>query len=83
MKLKLNIDKMGMINTTSYLSAPNDALLYRTIMRTLYIEKESYRSQMSTEELFDSLKQYDEFSVAAYGMGLCFADAGSQESTNH
>ena len=62
MKLKLNIDKMGMINAASYLSAPNDALLYRTIMRTLYIEKESYRSQMSTEELFDSLKQYDEFS---------------------
>ena len=45
---------MGMINAASYLSAPNDALLYRTIMRTLYIEKESYRSQMSTEELFDS-----------------------------
>ncbi len=61
--MKLNIDKMGGISAASYLSAPNDALLYRTIMRTLYIEKEAYHSQMSTEELFDRLKQYDEFST--------------------
>lgn len=60
--MKLNIDKMNSINAASYLTAPNDALLYRTVMRILYIEKESYNSQLSIDDIMPKLRDYDNFS---------------------
>ena len=59
--MKLNIDKMGSISAASYLTAPNDAVLYRTIMRILYNEKESYNAQLSSDDILLHLKKYDEF----------------------
>ncbi len=58
--MKINISRMSSINETSYLTAEN-ALLYRTIMRILYNEKENFNSQLSTEEIHKKLTEYPEF----------------------
>lgn len=56
--MELNINKMNGISVTSYLNAP-EAFLYRTIMRILYREKESYNSQLSTDDIFLKLRNYE------------------------
>ncbi len=62
--MELNIDKMNGISVISYLNAP-EAFLYRTIMRILYREKESYNSQLSTDDIFLKLKNYEEHSTVS------------------
>ena len=48
------------LSETAYLSA-DKFLLYRTIMRILYNEKEMFNAQLSTEEIFEKVRQTDEF----------------------
>lgn len=48
------------ISETTYLSADKFSM-YRTIMRMLYNEKEMFNSQLSTEEILDKVRQYNEF----------------------
>ena len=48
------------ISETAYLSADKFSL-YRPIMRILYNEKEMFNSQLSTEEILDKVRQYNEF----------------------
>ena len=60
MKMKINISHMGALNETAYLTAQN-AVLYRTIMRILYDEKEKFNSQLSEEHILKRLKDYPEF----------------------
>lgn len=54
----MNIDslKMQPVQETSYLSAQN-SVIYRTIMRILYNEKELLNSQMSAEEICSRLRE--------------------------
>ena len=58
--MKLNTDKMQVISAVSYLTAP-DAVLYRSIMRILYLSKESYRSQLNIDEILSELREHEEF----------------------
>lgn len=58
--MKINISHMGPLNETAYLTAQN-TVLYRTIMRILYDEKEKFNSQLSEEYIYNRLKEHCEF----------------------
>lgn len=58
--MSVNSNRLMKISETAYLSADKFSL-YRTIMRTLYNEKEMFNSQLSTEEILDKVRQYNEF----------------------
>lgn len=53
--MNINTSKMFPVQETSYLTAQN-SVLYRTIMRILYNEKEMLNSQMSAEEICSRLR---------------------------
>lgn len=59
--MSANSHRLMKISETAYLSA-DKFLLYRTIMRILYNEKEMFNAQLSTEEIFEKVRQTDEFS---------------------
>ncbi len=58
--MSVNSHRLMKISETAYLSA-DKFLLYRTIMRILYNEKEMFNAQLSTEEIFDKVRQSNEF----------------------
>ena len=53
--MNINTSRMLPVQETSYLTAQN-SVLYRTIMRILYNEKEMLNSQMSAEEICSRLR---------------------------
>lgn len=48
-------EHMGQLSEAAYLSSDN-VVLYRSIVRYLYHEKERYHSRLSADEIFDALK---------------------------
>lgn len=55
--MRINFDHMEKVTEASYLSAPN-VILYRTIMRVLYQEKQIYNSRLSTTEIMEKIIEY-------------------------
>ena len=61
--MNINTSRMLPVQETSYLTAQN-SVLYRTIMRILYNEKEMLNSQMSAEEICSRLRTCSGFENA-------------------
>lgn len=58
--MKIDPNKMNTLKPAAYLTA-DKCQLYRSIMRTLYKEKEAYNSQLSAGSILKHLKDNDEF----------------------